>query len=334
MRCAVLACVFSAAALVGACGALSPEQNREAASRLRRVIDERYSHRDRVVKDWDARYAAAGPQFTSAKTADEFAQRAAAFLRAAEDLHLTLLVDGKTKPTFQRQVERNGDPKRLPKLLASLKQESNSVVTGRTREGLGYILIAQWPAPDSPLMTPVHAAIGAFIAEKVPAVILDVRVNSGGNDLSALAVAERFAREPAEFCRTRARDPSAPGGWTPWRVRALKPASEGKRFGGKVAVLCGPVCMSSTETFLLMMRAVGAKLVGAQTYGSSGNPKPYDLGNGVTLLVPSWEEADAKGQPIEGRGIEPDIRAEPGAAPGDGVIAAAVEALRAAPAKE
>ena len=311
MRCAVLACVFLAAALLGTCAALSPEQNREAVSRMRVAIVERYSHRDRVVKDWEARFAVAGPQLTRAKTADEFAQR------AAEDPHLNLMVDGKTIPTFHRQVERNGDPKRLPKLLASLKQESNSVVTGRTGEGFGYILIAQWPAPDSPLMTPAHGAINAFIAEKVPAVILDVRVNSGGNDLSALQVAERFARESAEFCRTS------------WRGRALKPGPEAKRFGGKVAVLCGPACMSSNETFLLMMRAAGAKLIGARTYGSSGNPKPHDLNNGVTLMVPSWEATDAKGQPIEGCGIEPHIRAEPGAPPGDGVITAAVTALRA-----
>jgi C-terminal processing protease CtpA/Prc len=109
----------------------------------------------------------------------------------------------------------------------------------------------------------------------------------------------------------------------------LTPAPEARRYAGKVAVLCGPACMSSNETFLLMMRAAGAKLIGARTYGSSGNPKPHDLGSGVTLMVPSWEETDAKGQPIEGRGIGPDVAAEFGAAPGDGVIAAAVATLRA-----
>lgn len=329
MKGALLACAFSLAALLGEARSLSPEQNQEAAQRLRRAIDEHYSHRDRVVRDWDARFAAAASQLTGAKSAEEFAEHTAKLLSAAEDPHLNVLVGGRTLPTFQRRVERNGDPKRLPKVLASLKQESNSVVTGRAREGIGYILIAQWPAADSPLMAPVHAAIDAFIAEKVPAVIIDVRVNSGGNDLSALAIAERFVRQPVEVCRVRARNPAAPGGWTPWQPRALKPAAEGKRYVGRVAVLSGRACMSSNESFLLMMRAAGAKLIGARSYGSSGNPKPHDLGNGVTVLVPSWELIDAKGQPIEGRGIEPDIAVEPGDAPGDGVIAAAVAALRA-----
>lgn len=309
---------------------ISPERNREAVSQLRRAIDERYSHRDRVVKDWAGRFAAAAPALEAAKSASEFATGVVALLSAAEDPHLNVLADGKQLPTFLRHPIKNGDPKRLPKALASFKQESNWVLTGRTREGFGYLLIAQWPAPDSPLMAPVHAAIDAFIAEKLPAVIVDVRVNGGGNDLSALGVAGRFARNPGEFCRIRTRDHAQPGGWTPWRPRALNPAPESKRFGGRVAVLCGPVCMSSNESFILMMKAAGAKIVGARTFGSSGNPKPVDLGNGVTVMLPSWEVTDVQGQPLEGRGIEPDLAAEfEDGSGGDGVLTAAIRELLA-----
>ena len=45
-------------------------------------------------------------------------------------------------------------------------------------------------------------------------------------------------------------------------------------------------------------------------------------------MIPSWEVIDAKGQAIEGRGIEPDIAAEFGAS-GDAVLNAAIHALRA-----
>ncbi len=309
---------------------MSPERNREAVSRLRRAIDENYSHRDRVVTNWDARFAKFAPALETATSTSAFAAQLVEMLSAAEDPHITVLADGKQMATFARHPLRNGDPKRLPKVLARFKQESNWVLTGRTNEGFGYLLIAQWPAPDSPLMAPVHAAIDAAIAEKLRAVIIDVRVNGGGNDLAALGVAERFARNPAEFCRTRTRDPAQPGGWTPWRPRALTPAPEPKHFDGRVAVLCGPVCMSSNESFILMMKAAGAKVVGARTFGSSGNPKPLDLGNGVAVMVPSWEVTDTKGQPIEGRGIEPDLAAEfEDGSGGDGVITAAIKALLA-----
>lgn len=328
MKAALLSCAIAVTSFAQD-APLSAEQNREAVSRLRKAIDERYSHRDRVVKDWDARFASAAAAMESAKTTVEFASRVVELLSAADDPHINVLAGGKRFPTCGRHPQRNADPKRLPKVLASFKQESNWVLTGRTREGFGYILIAQWPTPDSPLMAPVHVALDAFIAQKLPAVIVDVRVNGGGNDLSALDVAARFARVPVEICRTRTRDPMLPGGWTPWHPRMLTPAAEARRFVGRVAVLCGPVCMSSNETFLLMMRAAGAKLVGARSFGSSGNPKPHDLGNAVTVMLPSWEEMDAKGQPIEGRGVEPDIAAEFGNDPSrDGVIEAAANALR------
>jgi C-terminal processing protease CtpA/Prc len=66
--------------------------------------------------------------------------------------------------------------------------------------------------------------------------------------------------------------------------------------------------MSSCESFLLMMKQVpGCKLIGQRSYGSSGNPRPVDLGNGVTAFVPSWKDLLLDGTGIEGKGIAPDI---------------------------
>lgn len=66
--------------------------------------------------------------------------------------------------------------------------------------------------------------------------------------------------------------------------------------------------MSSCESFLLMMKQVpNCKLIGEKSYGSSGNPKPYDLGNGVTVWLPSWKDLGPDGVCLEGQGIEPDI---------------------------
>ena len=157
-----------------------------------------------------------------------FSLRVAELLSAADDVHLTILAEGKQLPTMKRDVARNADPKRLPKLLGSFKQESNAVLTGRTSEGFGYLLIAQWPAPDSPLMEPVHAALDTFIAEKVPAVIVDVRMNAGGNDLSALRLAERFA--PGEG---RVLPDADTGSRTTRRLDAVAFARAESRAGGK-----------------------------------------------------------------------------------------------------
>lgn len=74
-------------------------------------------------------------------------------------------------------------------------------------------------------------------------------------------------------------------------------------------MLTGPKVMSSNESFILMMKMFpNAKIVGMKTYGSSGNPIPHELSNGVTIYLPSWQAYSLDGKLIEGNGIEPDIK--------------------------
>jgi hypothetical protein len=73
-------------------------------------------------------------------------------------------------------------------------------------------------------------------------------------------------------------------------------------------VLIGEKVMSSNESFVLMMKqAAKSKSIGMRTYGSSGNPGPFLLSNGITINIPSWKAYTLEGKLIEGNGIEPDI---------------------------
>lgn len=45
----------------------------------------------------------------------------------------------------------------------------------------------------------------------------------------------------------------------------------------------------------------------AQNNGSSGNPVPYKLSNGVTVYILSWKAYTLDGKMLEGNGVEPDI---------------------------
>ena len=66
--------------------------------------------------------------------------------------------------------------------------------------------------------------------------------------------------------------------------------------------------MSSCEAFVLMMRqGRDCTLVGQTSYGSSGNPKPHELANGVTIIVPSWQAMLPDGTCFEGQGVRPDV---------------------------
>ena len=57
----------------------------------------------------------------------------------------------------------------------------------------------------------------------------------------------------------------------------------------------------------MMKQAEDATLIGQTSYGSSGNPKPYELSNDVTILLPSWKAMRPDGTTFEGEGISPDI---------------------------
>ena len=50
----------------------------------------------------------------------------------------------------------------------------------------------------------------------------------------------------------------------------------------------------------------GVTLLGSATRGSSGNPQPVDLPNGVTVHFSRWVDELPDGTPLEGRGVPPD----------------------------
>jgi C-terminal processing protease CtpA/Prc len=90
--------------------------------------------------------------------------------------------------------------------------------------------------------------------------------------------------------------------------RVLQPNAQRPTFTGKVALLIGPENMSSCESFIMMMKTCpNCTTIGQKTWGSSGNPKPHDLGNGVTVMLPSWRDLRVDGTCFEGEGLTPDI---------------------------
>ena len=56
-----------------------------------------------------------------------------------------------------------------------------------------------------------------------------------------------------------------------------------------------------------MRQVPGCVLIGEHSFGSSGNPRPVDLLNGVTVLLPAWKAMTLEGEAFEGVGLSPDI---------------------------
>jgi C-terminal processing protease CtpA/Prc len=82
----------------------------------------------------------------------------------------------------------------------------------------------------------------------------------------------------------------------------------GDRFAGRVVVLTDRGVASSSEDFVLMMRAIpGTTIVGDTTMGASGNPLMRELANGWLYQLSEWIAYDLDGQPFEWKGLPPDV---------------------------
>ncbi|MBN1392662.1 MAG: Ig-like domain-containing protein [Sedimentisphaerales bacterium] len=279
--------------------------NAEAIEELRRAIDEDYSYRDLRKVDWAGLFDKYGPAMKDAKTPLEFAEAAANLLAKAEDIHIWVKVGDKTAGGFKRSVTGNYNLKVLEKTIPGWQKRNAAVCTGRFDDGIGYILIDSWSREQTEALEQAYAAIKEFA--KAPGLIIDVRSNNGGAEPLAQEFAGCFIDEPKVYARHTYRATGEPGGFTKANSRVLEP-NERAKYRGKIAVLMGPEVMSSCESFLLMMKQVpGCKLIGEKSYGSSGNPKPTELGNGVTVYLPSWKDLRPDGTCFEGEGIAPDI---------------------------
>jgi len=280
-------------------------KNVSAAVELRRVIDECYSYRDLRDVNWTKQFSIYGPMMERAQTPEKFAEVAAKMLEVAHDPHVWVKIGDKSFVGFRRNAERNYNMAILQHLVPGFSKRNNRVSTGRFADGIGYILIGNWDK-EADSLEPAFEALKEF--SNAPGLIIDVRPNAGGSEPLAQEFAGCFIDEPVVYSKHVYRKVGEPNGFGRPRERILTPNKQRPRFKGKVAVLMGQANMSSCESFLLMMKqGPDCKLVGQKSYGSSGNPKPYDLGNGVTVWLPSWKDLFPDGTCLEGHGVLPDI---------------------------
>lgn len=309
---------------------LTEEQNKAAIEELKEDIRKYYSYYELKKVDWDAVFTQYQRRMEKAKTPEEFARVAGHVLAKAKDKHIWLTVDDKHIPAYVNPVTPNADFRLLPKIIPNFKKHNDIVCTGRFPDGIGYILIDSWSAKDENEFEPLYTALKDFA--NAPGLIIDIRGNGGGSEPIAQQFAGCFVEKSVVYAKHVYIEPDKPGGFGDVRERSLQPTENHPKYRGKIAVLTGPVVMSSCEAFVLMMNKVPRCLIiGEPTQGSSGNPKPHKLGNGVTVYLPSWKDLLLDGTCLEGKGIQPDILVKMSSDKGavqDDVLEAALKALR------
>jgi hypothetical protein len=291
--------------------------NKKAYTEFIEFFPKHYSYASLKGIDWKSLLAKNRAELENAKTNTEFALKLVKLLRIADDAHLWVDVEGQRFETAKiKLVENNYGSQQLFSLLQDKKVSKGFMSVVGVIDSVGYISMRDWntdfnklthkPWGNSrnPEVTAVDALKELF---KYPNLIIDVRENSGGNESYAKEFASYFVNDSIPYEKVKNFNEKT-GLFDNEHFKKLYPNEKKLTYSGNIYVLSGPSVMSSNESFILMMKQVpNAKVVGMKTYGSSGNPIPRQLSNGVTVYLPSWQAYTLEGKLIEGIGVEPDV---------------------------
>lgn len=289
--------------VVAAASTTATTPPKPAVAALKKALSERYAYRDRLGVDWNQRVDARAAELAEAPP-ERFAEIVQEILSVAKDTHISVEAPGgKRLNTFTPQPVMNFSLAALEREVQDWKPRTKCLVTGRLGD-YGYLLITHFVKERC---GELGADFSKLLIEmgNMKGLVLDVRANSGGDEMLARSIAGRFVDDKTVYAKHAFVAPNHPSGFGPVEERSLEPIAP--RFDKPVVVLTGPLNMSSCESFLLMMRAAGKKLIGEPSSGASGNPQPHELGNGVKVYLPSWKALRLDGSALEGVGIAPDI---------------------------
>jgi len=279
--------------------------------------------------DWDALRALYRPLAVGSTTTWQAGTAISLCIENLRDLHAFVKAGDEMCASYQRVRPMNASWSGTQAVIGTLSEPSKQVAHGRTKDGVGYI--ATFGLTDEGCVDAFDAAL-----EEVGdcwALVVDLRMNSGGNETFAQAMAGRFADKKRTYSQSQVRsDPTSRKSLAAPTARVVEPRGPW-RWVQPVAVLQGRRTMSSAESFAAMMGTIpGVTTMGDATAGSSGNPEQLDCGNGILVNVPRWSDLDVAGKPIEDVGFPPKIAFEAKAtsftSDADALVTAALELLK------
>lgn len=291
--------------------------NKQSYKELTDLFPKMYSYATIKGIDWNSIISKNQSELENSKSSGEFALKLVKLLKLAEDPHLWIDVEGQRFETGKLKIVNNNYTAGLLfSILQDRKASSTFTALSGVYDSIGYFSLRDWTTDLSDLKLRVwgnsqNPEFPAFDVLKelsaYPNLIIDVRENTGGNESFAKKLAALFVNDSIPYEKVVTYNEKS-GKFDKEFIKKLYPSTNHLDYTGKIYVLSGPSVMSSNESFILMMKQLpNTSIIGMKTYGSSGNPKPYTLSNGVTLYLPSWQAYTIDGKLIEGNGVEPDI---------------------------
>ena len=301
------------ACLISACGSshspTAPTPASDFASQFDSLwanFDREYSYFEHKRIDWDAMKTTYRPMALAAADQTAFIDVIRQMLANLHDLHVvTRDPSGRTTPTYRPQDFVNWDRATWDRYIARAGWTSWSSTSGVGElDGVPYFAFGSWSSSALSAST-FDAALERF--RTAPLMIVDVRMNGGGDESIARDFAGRFISRSVNAGYTRVRNGPRHSDFGSPQQRNY-PSRGGWQFGGRVLLLIGRLCASSNESFIEAMRQLpNVTLAGDRTAGASGNPGTFPLANGWSYTISRWIDYTADNRVLEDNGIPPAL---------------------------
>lgn len=313
------------------CDRLTPNTPKDDFEVFTRAWAENYISFDLKHVDWDEVVAANRAKVTANTTPAGLFDVLVGMIQPFGDAHTSIDAPALKKEFHGLRPGTNPKPKGALKVTEDAyvkgtlrKFCENQVQYGHVDDTTGYLRILSFSgyAPRGGFagqLTALEAALDAIFSDpNLKALVIDVRINDGGDDPLGLAIASRLATSPYLAYTKKARlDPVDRTKWTEGDESWVRPSTR-PGFHGPVVELIGPRTISAGETFTqaLMGRSPHITRIGENTQGVFSDVLERKLPNGWTFGFPNEVFFTSEGTAFDGPGIPPDVHVEV-FAPGD-----------------
>ena len=226
------------------------------------------------------------------------------------------IIQGNTREFFSKTLPALWDITDSAYLKTPMRKWCREKVQyGHVNETTGYLRIVSFshysdtPGFAAGLTALENALDEIFSDPNLKALVIDVRINFGGEDPYGLAIASRLATRPyVAYTKVARTDPVDHNKWSPGDRSEVRPSSR-PSFHGPVVELTGPLTISAGETFTqaLMGRTPHVVRVGEDTQGVFSDVLGREMPNGWSFGLPNEVFRTAQGTTFDGRGIPPDV---------------------------
>jgi carboxyl-terminal processing protease len=189
---------------------------------------------------------------------------------------------------------------------------NDKLAWGKLSPSVGYLLIRQMTgfsansdASDLENLQALRPAISSAMAQltDTDAMVIDLRLNGGGQTKSALAIAGYFVEQSMPAYTVKAK---FAGDYTERQTIDLQP-SVSSGYVGPVVILISGLTASAAELFVVTMRERGnVTIVGETTEGIFSNKLNRQLPNGWHFSLSNEVYQTMQGDVLEAVGIVPD----------------------------